>query len=112
MRAIVCGSRRLMDREAVYAKLDELRATMGLSFVIESGWYRRHGKTRRAIGGAAFFAKEWALERGVPWRTVKNDFMGLFRGGPHLVVAFEPDDHTEEILALAWSEHVPEMRVR
>jgi len=75
MRAIVCGSRSLTDRDFVFAELDQFKLHHGLSFVIEGGQRLRVGGVK--VGGVDWLAKQWAQDRRVQWRTVKANWADL-----------------------------------
>jgi hypothetical protein len=63
MRAIVCGSRDSVDRDGVFAGLDEVHAKQPISLVIEGG-----------ADGVDHFAFLWAAERKVGSLTVDADW--------------------------------------
>lgn len=63
MIVIVCGGRHFTDGTFLFEQMDRLHAELGFARIIEGG--QRTYMARKPIGGADFFAKEWALLRGV-----------------------------------------------
>jgi hypothetical protein len=91
MRVLVCGDHNWLDRETLFARLDELHARTPFSCVIE-------GEAR----GADSLARIWAEERKVPvekfparWSRYGRALM-LEDGKPELVVAFHKNIDTSK----------------
>lgn len=86
MKIVICGSRDFTDGEAMFRWLDMFHAgkefkcgykTMTgspIDLVIEGGQRKWCKETRSYIGGADFWANEWAKSRGVEVVTVKADW--------------------------------------
>ena len=100
MIVLVCGGRDYQDRRVVFDTLDRLHEREGVSLLIEGG-----------ARGADRFAREWAQERGCPYRTfcaqwkkygksagpIRNAEMLRF-GKPQLLVAFPGGAGTENMI--------------
>lgn len=69
MIVIVCGGRHYTDGAFLFSEMDRLHAELQITMVVEGGQRTYDKKTRRPIGGADFFANEWAVLRGVLVRT-------------------------------------------
>lgn len=90
IRLLACGSRSWTDRDMVFATLDQLNKTMGISVLIEG-----------CAEGADRFAEEWARSRHVQmehypanWKLgksagVRRNSRMLADGEPEYVVAFD-----------------------
>lgn len=69
MIVVVTGGRHFTDGTFLFEQMDRLHAEYGFTLIVEGGqrtYRRREGKP---IGGADFFAHEWAVLRGVEVRT-------------------------------------------
>lgn len=71
--AIVTGGRDKRDKDAAFAALDEIDADRGISVVIEGG-QRTYDDRGNIIGGADWFAYQWALYRQKGWICVEADW--------------------------------------
>jgi hypothetical protein len=84
LRLIVCGGRNYADRDHVFAVLDDIHAKRIIALIIEGD-----------ATGADRLAREWAQERGVPYRTEKPNWIQLGRrAGPDrnaMMLALDPD---------------------
>lgn len=120
MRAIVCGGRNITDGHFVFRVLDQLRATMGLSHVIEGGQRRRDPESGMIDGGADYWAWAWAAARGLTCDTVEADWIsqkraaGPIRNGrmlaefsPALVIAFQGGRGTADMVEKALRKGTP-----
>lgn len=105
MHVIVCGGRNFSDRDLVWSTLDELRITIPHDALIIV-----HGGAR----GADSLAREWCIERSVPFENVPADWRshgksaGPIRNqrmidqfGPSLVVAFPGGSGTADMVRKA-----------
>lgn len=73
MIIIVCGGRHFSDGAFLFDTLDELHAKTPIALVVEGGqrtYPRRGGRVAGPVGGADFFAHEWAMARHVDVKTV------------------------------------------
>lgn len=83
MIILVCGGRSFRDHAALYAVLDRVHAEKGITCIIEGGQrtYQKvrseEGDVRSPIGGADFWAYEWARTRGIPCETYEADWDDL-----------------------------------
>ena len=113
VRVIVCGGRNFKDREAVFAKLDELAADLGPLFVIDGG-----------AQGVDRWAREWRQDRLHPGKTFhaewdryskaagpKRNVRMIVEGQPKLVLAFPGGKGTANMIAEAEARFVPVERV-
>ena len=73
MIAIVCGGRKLTDKQVVFKCLDKAHAEMRFTKIVEGG-QRTRDNSRNIIGGADYFAKLWAESRGVECVTEEADW--------------------------------------
>jgi hypothetical protein len=69
MIAIVCGGRHFLDGAYLFAKMDELHAIHHFTMVVEGGQRKRIKGYPTPVGGADFWAHEWAVLRGVLVKT-------------------------------------------
>lgn len=70
MRVIVCGGRDFTDRDLAVQALDWIDINLfHIDFVVEGG-QRTHDDSGLLIGGADWFAEEWALTRGVDYESM------------------------------------------
>lgn len=81
-RAIVFGGRYFTDSEYLFDVLDREQAAEPFECIIEGGQRTRDPVSREIIGGADYWAKQWASWRGVPVHTVKADWSLGKKGGP------------------------------
>jgi len=65
MIVIVCGGRKFTNGTYLFDQMDRLHAEYHFTRVVEGGQRTFDRKTRKPIGGADFFAHEWAVLRGV-----------------------------------------------
>ena len=112
LRVLVCGGRHYSGRQRVFAALDELHDDKGVCLIIEGG-----------ATGADFLAREWAMARGVPFKTydaewttygkpagpIRNAKM-LADGKPDMVLAFPGNRGTADMIAQATRAGVPAIR--
>lgn len=77
MKILVCGGRNFTDGEFLFAEMDKLHAATPITLVIEGGQRKWNRLLRRYVGGADYHAKEWAVLRGIPHKTVKADWEDL-----------------------------------
>ncbi len=81
MKVVICGSRDFTDREAMFRWLDRFHAQHQVTLVVEGGQRKWDREARRYVGGADFFAHEWAVTRGIQVETVKADWDDLSAPG-------------------------------
>lgn len=100
IRVLVCGGRKFTDAGRVFQVLDEIDTHRGIAVVIEGGQRTLNSK-REIIGGADYWANQWAEVRGrepvridAEWTRlgkaagpIRNQRM-IDEGKPDLVVAF------------------------
>lgn len=111
MRVIVCGGRDFTDRDLAFRALDWIDINLfTIDFVIEGG-QRTADEHGTFIGGADFFAEEWALTRGVDydskpanWKRwkgaagqIRNEEM-LRHWSPDAVIAFKGGSGTQDMI--------------
>jgi hypothetical protein len=79
MRVIVCGGRGFTDSKSLFARLDAIET---IECVIEGGQRTRDPKTKEIIGGADYWANQWARSRRVQCITVNAEWKidGLMAG--------------------------------
>lgn len=65
MIALVCGGRHYTDGSFLFEVMDRLHAEYHFTKVVEGGQRTRDKSTRKPIGGADFFAHDWAVLRGI-----------------------------------------------
>lgn len=111
LRLIVCGGRDYADRDHVFATLDHIHAQRNIALIIEGG-----------ATGADRLAREWAQDRGVPFRTEPANWTQFGRAAgplrnarmlalePDGVVAFPGGRGTENMVRQAEEDGVPVMR--
>lgn len=75
MIAIICGGRHFSDGVFVFDHLDRLRAERQITMVVEGG--QRTYQKGRAVGGADFFAHEWAVARRIKVKTERAEWGNL-----------------------------------
>lgn len=61
--AIVCGGRHYTDGSFLFEQMDLLDREYHFSLIVEGG--QRTYRDRRPMGGADYFAHEWAILRGI-----------------------------------------------
>lgn len=74
MKALICGGRRFKNREAAFAEFDRLRAELGITEIAEGGQRTYDREKRKLVGGADYFAEQWAKERGIPCQTFEAEW--------------------------------------
>lgn len=124
MRALVCGGRDYLDGAAAFASLDQLDAGRTITLVIEGGQRTRDPITREIIGGADWWAKQWAVARGKECKTVCADWgrhnraAGPIRNQqmideckPDVVIAFQGGRGTEDMVRRASKAGIPVRKV-
>lgn len=74
MDIIVCGDREMTDGRHVFKMLDAIAAICPISLVIEGGQRKKGHDGQGYIGGVDFFAKRWAITRGIKWATVAAEW--------------------------------------
>lgn len=94
--AIITGGRDKRDKAAAFARLDAIDAERGITVVIEGGQRTWCDKTREVIGGADYFALQWAMSRGKHHYTVAAEWREYGkRAGPirnqAMLDRFKPD---------------------
>jgi hypothetical protein len=74
---IVCGGRHYTDGSFLFEQMDLLHAEVPCSLLVEGG--QRTYIDRRPVGGADYFAHEWAVLRGIEtvavyakWKDLSN----------------------------------------
>lgn len=83
MIILVCGGRGFRDHAALYSVLDRVHAEKGITCIIEGGQrtYQKvrseEGDIKSPIGGADFWAYEWARTRGIQCKTFPADWDDL-----------------------------------
>lgn len=77
MKVVICGSRDFTDGEAMFRWLDRFHTTRPITLVIEGGQRKWDKVDRKYIGGADFWAHQWAKARGIEVITVKADWDSL-----------------------------------
>lgn len=103
MRVLVCGGRNYTDYWTVFEVLDGQHKASPIALIIEGG----------ALG-ADRFARRWAQERGIPFKTFEADWKTygkaagplrngdmLCEGRPDLIIAFPGGPGTAGMVALA-----------
>jgi hypothetical protein len=103
MKVLVCGGRDYCRGDHIFETLDKLHAARAITQIIEGG-----------ARGADSFARYWAIERSVPYRTFKADWMTygnaagsirnermLKEGDPDLVIAFPGGAGTRDMVMKA-----------
>lgn len=104
MRVLVCGGRKFDNRPFLFAVLDLVHGRdRRIDIVIEGG-----------ARGADRLAREWAVDRGVPFRTFEADWdlhrsragparnRKMYREGqPDVVLAFEGGSGTADMMRVA-----------
>lgn len=68
-RVLVCGGRRYLNPDPLWAALDAIHKKSPISLIIEGGQRTRDEKTREIIGGADWWGFKWATGRCIPWVT-------------------------------------------
>ncbi len=114
MRVLVCGGRTFLDRDRVFATLDDLHAATPITFLAHGG-----------AKGADRSAEAWAMSRGVAWRRWMADWKALGKAAgparnatmlaearPDLVVAFPGKRGTADMVRKAYAAEVPVTRVK
>lgn len=90
-KIIVCGSRKIKDKEFVFKTLDFLLSKKDLSnVVIIQGGQQSYDKRLDFYFGADYFAKLWAEKRNVkceefpaPWKGLKDTPKSQLKTGPY-----------------------------
>jgi YspA, cpYpsA-related SLOG family len=103
MIVLVCGGRDFTNRHYMFKVLDNLHDTTPIAFLIEGG-----------ARGADFFARHWAIEREVRYKTYPADWgkyggdagpirnlQMLEEGKPDLVIAFPGGPGTRHMVDIA-----------
>jgi len=120
MRVLVCGGRTFSDRHRLYEALNALDPRPTL--IIEGG--QRTKEAGQIVGGADFFAKEWADRRGIPVLTVDAEWQrygksaGPLRnakmisfGRPDLVLATDGGAGTNDMVRQACNANIKVIKV-
>jgi hypothetical protein len=107
--AIVCGGRYYSDVDFFYQQMDYLHTVLKFALIVEGGQT-----------GADALAKQWAIERNVPFEEVAADWKrygraaGPKRNGqmikrfhPDCVVAFPGDRGTRNMIDQAYAANIP-----
>jgi hypothetical protein len=103
MRLLACGGRNFNDRDFVFETLDRIHAKRPVTLLIQGG-----------ASGADSLARQWAIIRGVPFKTeyaewkkykraagpIRNGVM-LEKYNPEGVVAFPGNDGTADMVKQA-----------
>jgi hypothetical protein len=111
---LVCGGRDFTDESFVYTQLDAFHKMHPVLMLIQGG----------CPTGADHFAKSWAIERKIPYRTfvarwkqygkaagpIRNQEM-LDEGSPDYVMAFPGNSGTSDMVRLAQLAIVPVIEV-
>ncbi len=120
MRLLVCGGRDFTDRERVFAMLDKMHAKHGITTIIEGGQRTRDPVSGNFVGGADWFANQWAwdnrlglLKFDADWAAhgkaagpIRNQRM-IDDGKPTHCLAFPGGRGTANMVALAKAAGVP-----
>lgn len=77
MIAIIAGGRHYTDGTFLFEQMDRLHAEFGFTCIVEGGQRAFDKMTRQPVGGADFFAHEWAISRGVPVKTERAKWTDL-----------------------------------
>jgi YspA, cpYpsA-related SLOG family len=77
MKVVICGSRDFTDGEAMFRWLDKFHAQRPITLVIEGGQRKWDTAARKHIGGADFWANQWAKARGIECQTVEAEWNNL-----------------------------------
>lgn len=123
MRVIVCGGRDFTDYMAVYRELDRLSANSPTRLEIIEGGQRTKDDNGEIIGGADYWARNWAEVWGRKCRTFKANWKAYGKGaGPirneqmiiegkaEMVLAFPGGKGTENMIAQAEAHGIPVIR--
>jgi len=118
MRVLVCGGRKNTDSAWHFRVLDDLHARTPITAIIEGG-QRTYNKDHILVGGSDYFAKCWAVARGVmsekfaaDWTLgpkagpLRNQRM-LDEGKPDLVVTFPGGHGTADMVRRAEAAGIP-----
>lgn len=62
---IVCGGRHYSDGAFLFDEMDRLHAEKPITLVVEGGQRQYAKGSRTPVGGADFFAHDWATSRGI-----------------------------------------------
>lgn len=113
MKVLVCGGRDYMDKGQLYLILDGLHLTYGVDLVVEGGQRTRNDEGD-IVGGADYWANQWADSRRVRCVTEKADWdkhgkaagpirnrRQLFKHLPDKVVAFKGGRGTTDMMRQA-----------
>lgn len=96
MRVIVCGGRRFTEGAFLFRRMDILHAEDPITFLVEGG-QRTYDHSSVPIGGADFFALQWALSRQIPHATEPAAWNDLTQ--PDAVIKLNPKKHRYDAMA-------------
>lgn len=84
MIVLVTGGRNFTDGSFLFAEMDRLHAEFHFTMLVEGGQRKRINGMRRPVGGADFWAHEWAVMAGVLVKTEYAKWNDLSQPGARI----------------------------